>query len=174
MISPPARKPGKLQKLENSHLRVEEAGGSLDDGDDVVVDLDLVEVIGGGDDDAGQLEADILGQHVEDEGVGDGLLLAGGDGGLVSDGGQVADDAGGDGGVGGQLLGGVQGAADEGEGDGLVLVVGDLDDGFGGPAVDQLDAEDVGVGEGPDDVGLELGDSGDAGIFVQRLRGGRG
>ena len=66
----------------------------------------------------------------------------------------------------------MQGAADEGEGDGLVLVVGDLDDGLGGPAVDQLDAEDVGVGEGPDDVGLELGDSGAAGIFVQRLWGG--
>ena len=53
------------------HLRVEEASGCLDDTDDVVVNLNLVEIVGGGDDDAGQLQLDILRQHVEDEGVRD-------------------------------------------------------------------------------------------------------
>ncbi len=43
-----------------SHLRVQETGGRLDDSDDTVVHLDLVDVVGGGDDDTGELEPDIL------------------------------------------------------------------------------------------------------------------
>ena len=151
------------------HLRVEEAGGCLDDTDDVVVNLNLVEIVGGGDDDAGQLQLDILRQHVEDEGVRDGLLLAGGDDGLVADGSQVAEDAGGDGGVLRQLLGALQGTAHEGDGDGLLLMVGDLDDGLSRATVDQLHAEDVSLGEGTNDIGLELGNGFAAGVLVKRL-----
>jgi hypothetical protein len=36
-------------------------------------------------------------------------------------------------------------------------VVGNLDQRFGDPAVDDLDAEDVGIGEGRLDIGLEVG-----------------
>ena len=56
-----------------------------------------------------------------------------------------------------QGLQSVKRATDKGELNGLILVVGNLDHGLGGTSVDQLDAKDVGLGEGGRDVGLELG-----------------
>ena len=140
------------------HLRVEEAGGRLDDARGAAVGLDLEDLVGGGvGDDGDQLDDDVLGHHVEDELEGQLVLLAGGDGDVVAHGRQVAQDGGGGGGVVGQRRGGLELAADEGDFNWGVLVVGDLDQGLGDAAVDDLDAEDVGVGEGRLDVGLEVG-----------------
>lgn len=57
----------------------------------------------------------------------------------------------------GENLGVGEGSRDKGDGDGAVFLVGDVDDGAGGLAVDEAQAEDVGVGEGYFDVGFEFG-----------------
>lgn len=101
------------------------------------------------------MQANILRLHVEDEGVGQGLLLAGGNGGLVLDGGQVAQDGGVGRGVRARLLGRHELAAQEGDLDGAVLIVGDIDDSLGWAAVDQFHAEDVGLGESSNDLGIQ-------------------
>lgn len=103
-----------------------------------------------------QLQPHILGLGVEREGEGDGLLLAGLDLQVVLDDGEVAQDGLVLGGAVGQDGGGVQGAADKGELDGGGLAVGDLDEGLGRAAIDELDAEDVGVGEAGGHVGGEV------------------
>lgn len=130
----------------------------------------MVDVVSRSHDDTGKLQADILGQHVEHERVRHGLLLSRGDRGLVTDGCQVADDGGGRVDVGAQVLSGVELACQEGNGDGLVLVVGHLDDRLGRPAIDKLDTEDVGFGEGANDVGLQLGNGCATGILIKRLQ----
>jgi hypothetical protein len=48
-------------------------------------------------------------------------------------------------------------------------VVGDLDEGRRGAAIDQLEAEDVGVGERCSDVGVEGGGLGSSGRLGKRL-----
>jgi len=139
-------------------LRVEEAGGRLDDARRTAVSLDLEDLVGSRvADDGDQLDDDVLGHHVEDELEGQLVLLAGGDRDVVPDGSQVAEDGGGCGGVLGQRLGGLEHATDEGDVNWRLLVVGDLDQGLGDTAIDNLDAEDVGIREGRLDVGLELG-----------------
>lgn len=163
---------GKGERGEgvNSHLRVKDAGRRLDDADGLVVDADLVDLVGSVADNTDELQAHVLGLHVEDEGVGQRGLLAGGDGGLVADGGQVADDGGGRVLFVAEVLGVQQLAAQEGEQDGLGLVVGHVDDGLGRAPVDQLHAEDVvGVGEGGDDLGLQLDLRRAAGIVGEGL-----
>ena len=49
----------------------------------------------------------------------------------------------------------MQGTGEEGEGEGSGLAVGDGDESLGRVAVDELDAEDVGVGEGGGEVGVQ-------------------
>jgi len=107
-------------------------------------------------DDGDERQADILGLHVEGKRVGDGLGLASLDGQVVLDGREVADDALVGGGVGGELLGGGQDARHEGNADGAVLLVGHLDECLGRAAVDEPDAEDIGIRERRLDVGSEL------------------
>lgn len=141
----------------DAHLGVKEAHGSLDDGGQVVKGRDLEDVALGAGDDSGELDADVLGLHVEGEGVGEALALAGGDLDVVLDGGEVVDDALVGGGVLGEVLGGDEGAGNEGDLQGPVLAVVDLDEGVGRAAVDQLDTEDVGLGEGRGDLGVEHG-----------------
>lgn len=138
-------------------MGIKDVSGSLDDAGDAVVGLDLEDLAGLVGDDGQELQADVLRHHVENEVEGHGVLGTGGDGDVVADGRQVAEDGGRSRGVCGQRLGGHELAADEGDVDGASFVVGDVNEGLGGPAIDQLDAEDVGLGEGGFNVGLEVG-----------------
>lgn len=148
---------GTEDEVQEDDLRVKDAGGSLDDADLLVGNANLEDVSALGGNDGAQVETEVLGVHVQDERVGKRLSLAGGDDGVVSDGAQVADDADRRVSILRQRLQGVERTTDKCELDGLILVVGNLDHGLGGTSVDQLDAKDVGLGEGSRDVGLELG-----------------
>lgn len=162
----------RLEDICNDvHLRVKDAGRGLNNADGLVGGLDLEDLVRAVGDDGHDVEADVLGVHVEGERVRQGLLLAGGDGGLVLDGAEVAQDAGGRVRVGGELLQRVQGAAQEHDLDGLGLVVGDVHHGLGRAAVDELHAEDVGLGEGGGDIGLQLDRGRATGIGIERLQG---
>ena len=74
------------------HLRVEPANGSLDDADSLVVDLASVDLAGGALEHSGEVQTEILRVHLSRERVGEGLVLAGGDGDAIALGGQVAQD----------------------------------------------------------------------------------
>jgi hypothetical protein len=88
--------------------------------------------------------------HLGREGVGEGLLLARGDADAVLLGGEVLEDLG--------LVGlGGERAADDQDLDGLGLLVVDIEDGAGGVAVDELDAEDLCLREGGGDVDVKVG-----------------
>lgn len=137
-------------------MRVEEAGGSFDNGGEAIVGLDLVHVAVGVGDDGGDLQLHILGLHVKGEGVGEALGLASLDGVVVLHDRQVANDALVGGGSLGESLGGGQDAGEDGDLDGRIFLVGDFDEGFGRPAVDEAHAEDVGVREGGLDDGSEI------------------
>lgn len=122
-------------------------------------------------DDSDKAEENILRLHVEGKGEGELLLLAGGDLDVVLDGRQVADDGLVGGLLGGELLGGGEGAADKGDLDGAIVAVVDLDDSLCGTAVDELDAKDVGLGEAGADIGLELGDIRRRGVGIRSVLG---
>lgn len=142
------------------HLRVEEAGGRLDNGSGAVESRegkDAALVVG---EDGHELDADVLGLHVEGKAVGDGLGLAGVDGQVVLRGRQVVEDALVGGGVGGQGLVRGEGARHQGELDGAGLVVGHLEQGARGLAVDQAQANELGVGKGGRDFGVDGGRGG--------------
>ena len=157
------------------HLGVKQAGGRLDDARRAAVGLDLEDLVGGRvGDDGDQLHENILRHHVEDELEGELVLLAGGDRDVVPDGRQVADDGGRGRGILGQRLGRLERATDKGHVNWRVLMVGNLDQRLGDTAVDNLDAEDVGIGKGRLNVGLELGlldrNGGDGlGVDLERL-----
>jgi hypothetical protein len=131
-------------------LRVEPANGSLDNADGLVVNLAGVDLTGGALEHGGEVQAQVLGVHLGREGVGEGLLLAGGDADAVFLGGEVLEDLG--------LVGlGGERAADDQDLDGLGLLVVDIEDGAGGVPVDELDAKDLCLGEGGGDVDVEVG-----------------
>lgn len=147
-------------------MGVKDVSGSLDDAGHAVVGGDLEDLAALVGDDGQELESNILRHHVQHEVEGHGVLGTGGDGDVVAHSCQVAQD----GGVGrricGQRLGSRERSANEGDVDGAILVVGDLDQGLGWPAVDQLDAEDVRLREGCLDVDLEVGAYGRLGADV--------
>lgn len=118
--------------------------------------LDLEDLAGGVRDNGDQLELDVPRVHVQGEVVRQDLLLAGGDGDLVAHGSQVSEDGSVMRRVGGQFLSVQEHASDNSDLDGAILVVGDLNQRLGGPAVDELDAEDVRLGEGCRDVRLQV------------------
>lgn len=120
-------------------------------------------------DDSDKTEENILRLHVEGKGEGELLLLAGGDLEVVLDGRQVADDGLVGGLLGGELLGGGEGASDKGDLDGAIVAVVDLDDGLCGTTVDELDAKDVGLGEAGADIGLKGGDIGRRGVGIRSV-----
>lgn len=120
------------------------------------MDLDLKDLTGGVGDDGEELDDDVLGVHVQDKVEGEGLLLAGGDRDVVPDGRQVADDIGASRGALGQLPVRAESTADEGDVNGAILLVLDVNQRLGDLAVDELDAKDVGFGEGSRDISLEL------------------
>lgn len=78
----------------NVHLRVEDAGGGLDNAGQTAVSLDLEDLTLGVGKDSEEFDNDILGLHVQDKREGQGLSLAGGDLDIVADGRQVAEDTG--------------------------------------------------------------------------------
>lgn len=118
--------------------------------------LDLEDVTLGVGKDGEQVDNDILRLHVQDEGEGQGLGLAGGDLDVVADGGQVAEDTGPLGGIFGQRLGGGQHSTNEGKLDRLILKVLHLDDRPCRVAVDELDTE-TRVGEVRGNIDLQVG-----------------
>ena len=131
-------------------MRVEPANGSLDNADGLVVNLAGVDLTGGALEHGGEVQAQVLGVHLGREGVGEGLLLAGGDADAELLGGEVPEDLG--------LVGlGGERAADDQDLDGLGLLVVDIEDGAGGVPVDELDAKDLCLGEGGGDVDVEVG-----------------
>lgn len=103
-----------------------------------------------------EIQLQFLRLQLRREFVPDALALARRDLDAVARGGQVADDAG------TAVLrenggGSPEGAADEDDGHGVGFVVGDGEDGLGGLAVDEFDAEDFGGGEGGGDFDGEIG-----------------
>ena len=133
------------------HLRVEEASGSFDNADRLVVYGDSVEGVLGVLQNGNELETQVLGVHLRGEAVGGRLLLASGDFQRVALGRQVAQDLG--------LRRSVlqQGSADNGQDNGLRLVILDRQAGLGRVAVDELHAEDLGLGEADGGGDLEVG-----------------
>lgn len=138
-------------------MRVKEAGGSLDNGGAALIGRDLEDGALGVGEDSEEAQTDILRVHVEHKRVRERLCLARLNLQAVLHDSQVAHDAlvGGD--VVGEVLGSPQAAVGEEELDGAIFVVGDLDEGSRGAAIDQLEAEDVGVGERGSDIGIQDG-----------------
>jgi hypothetical protein len=83
-------------------------------------------------------------------------VLASGDGDTITLGSQVAQD-GGDLRRAGDIDGGREGSADDQDGDGFGFLVVDVEDGAGGVAVDELDAEDLCLREGGLDIDIDVG-----------------
>jgi hypothetical protein len=119
------------------------------------VNQDLVEVTGRISDEGGELDANILGLHILGERERKLLLLASGDLNVVLDGSQVADDASISGAVLGDLLQGVERTGNKGDRDGVGILVVDLNDSLGRTSVDELNAEDFGLGEDSLDISVE-------------------
>ena len=141
----------------NAHLRIKEADGRVNNSRLVLQRGHLVHIALSIRDERHELDIHILGVDIQRKRVRELLLLAGLDLDVVRHGREVAHDALVAGRVGGQVLGGGEGPGHEDDLDGVRLVVVDLDEGVDGAAVDELDAEDVGVGEGGLDVGVEDG-----------------
>lgn len=142
--------------LDNLHLRVEEADGRLDNADGLVVDLAGVDLAGRALEHSGKVKTEVLRVHLGREGVSQGLALASGNGDAIALGGEVAQDDG-DLRRAGDIDGGGEGAADNQDLDGLWLLVVDVENGAGGVAVDELDAEDLCLREGGGDVDVNVG-----------------
>lgn len=144
------------KKGVDAHLRVKYVGGRLDNAGHAIVSLDLEELALFIRNDSKELQANVLRHHVENEVERQGVRGTGRDRDVVTDRGQVAQDGGPARRLCGQWLRGHKHATNEGDVDGAIFVVGDLDQGLGRPAVDQLDAKDVRLGEGGLDYGFEL------------------
>jgi hypothetical protein len=128
------------------HLRIEEAGGSLSNGDGAVesrVGVQHSKVVL---EDGSQVEGQFLGVHVGSEAVGGSLLLAGRDQEVVLGDGQVVDG-----------LGAHERATDEAKVNRSRLMVGDGQDSVGRVAIDKLDTKDLRVGERYRDIDVQLG-----------------
>lgn len=140
-----------LRAGRNIHLRVKNAGGSLNNADSLVVDGDGVEGFLRVLEHSYQLETHILGVHLGAEAVRDGLLLAGRNVERVALGGEILQDA--------RFIAGVleQRAADDGDADGLGLFIGDGQARLGGVAIDELHAEDLGLRKAGRHGDLEVG-----------------
>lgn len=139
------------------HLGIKEADGSLDDGGQIVVGLGLEDVALGVGDNGLKTHADILGLHIEGEGVEDALGLACRDDDVLLDHSEVAQNEIVERCILGSLLGREKGTGDEGDLDGAVVVVGELDQRRRRAAVDELNAKDVGIGERGGHIGIEDG-----------------
>lgn len=122
---------------------IEDAGILLNDCNGPIVSLNGVERALPITEHGSEVQSEILRVELCCEAVAQAIFLAGRDVEVVARGGQVADDA-------GTLLvvDGPEAPTDEVDGDRLRLLVGDGEHGLGGVAVDELNAEDFGGGEG--------------------------
>lgn len=143
------------QKNEDLHLRIEEARRGLDNGSGAVEHRDGEESALRVGQDGLELKQNILRLHVEREGIGNLLSLAGRDLEVVLSARDVAQDALVRGGVGREDLSRVKDTSEEGEGDGSLLLVGKGDESLCRVTVDELDAEDICLGEGGGEVSVE-------------------
>lgn len=128
------------------HLRVEEAHRSLNNRDSAIesrVGVQHAHVVL---ENGGQVEGQVLGVYLGSEAVGCSLLLASRDQKVVLAEGQVADSLGAD-----------EGTTNEAKVNGGSLMVGDGQDSVGRVAIDELDTEDLRVGEGNRDGDVQLG-----------------
>jgi hypothetical protein len=133
------------------HLRVEEAGGRLDNADSLVVDRDSDEVVLAILQHSYELKAKVLGVHLLGEAVGDRLIGASRDLDGVALASEVAKNLR----FSLDLL--YQGAADNGDADGRWLIVDHGQTRLGGLAVDELDAEDLRLGKRDGHGDIEVG-----------------
>lgn len=144
---------GKRERESNAHLGIKDTSRCLNDADSLIVDLHRVERILVILQHSRDIELQVLRMQLRREGVRQGLALASWNLDVVPLHGQVADDL---------RPCSIetrhchQRAADEGHGHGLRLFIGEGEDGAGGVAVDQLDAEDFSLGEGGRDFDFEV------------------
>ena len=122
---------------KNLHLRVEDAGGPLDDRDGLVIGGDSEDGVLRVPQDSDKLEAKVLGVQLGGESIRHGLLCASGDLNGVLLGSEVADNL--------RLAVGLlkKGATNDAHTNGLGFGVGDGQTSFGGMTVDELDAENL-------------------------------
>lgn len=155
------------EEVEEDNLRIKDADGRVNDTSSVVADVDLEDASLGVGDHCEKPQLDILGMHVQRKRVRKANLLAGCDLGSIRHGGEVLQDGSHGRRVGRKLLESGEDTGDELDGDVALLVVGYVDESFGGLAIDELHAKDVGVGEGSFEIGLEDGGSGGGGLEVE-------
>lgn len=137
----------KTRELQSDlHLRVEEAHGSLNNRDSAVESRVGVQHAGVVLEDGGQVEGQVLGMHFGSKAVGGSLLLASRNQKVVLAESQVADS-----------LGAHKGTANEAQVNRSSLMVGDGQDGVGRVAIDELDTEDLRVGERNRDGDVQSG-----------------
>jgi hypothetical protein len=132
-------------------LGVKEASSRLHDSHSLVVDRHVVEAVFVVLQHGHELQTQILGVHVGGEGVGNGLLCTSRDLDRVLLRGEIADDT---------RLSSLlqrQRTANNGHAYGGGFTVGDGQAGFGGMAVDKLDAEDFRLREGDRDLDVQVG-----------------
>jgi hypothetical protein len=140
----------------DSHLRIKEARGCLDDRNSAIVSLVSVEHAHVVLDRSSQVESQVLGVHLGSKAVRDRLLLASWDQKLVLADSQVADDCGRVGSA-RDTRGGQKRATNVAKMDGSGLLVDNREDGIGRVAIDQLDAKHLGIREGNRNLDFQLG-----------------
>lgn len=133
------------------HLRVQEASGRLNNADRLIVHRNSVESLLAVLEHSPQLQTQILGVQLSGEGIGHRLLCSSGDVDRVLARSEVAHNLL----LAGHLLD--QRTANERHGNGRGLLVVDGEAGFGGMAVDELDAEDLRLWEGDGYGDIEFG-----------------
>lgn len=123
-------------------MGIEKAGIRFDDRHGTVVGRKSEESISGVDD-GGQVESQILGVHIDEETVGETLFFTGGDLDRILMSGQIADNA-----RSCTQITRPQTSTHELDGNWVGFFIGEGEESLGLLAVDELDAEDLGVGEG--------------------------
>lgn len=128
-------------------MRVEEAGSSLNHADSLIISLNLVHVTCLARDNGNQVQTEILWVEIGGESVRKSLLLASRDLNIVTSSGDIADN----GSTGMcarcQWLQSGQRAANESYLDRFRLIVREIQDSLCGMPIDELDAEDLSIGE---------------------------
>ncbi len=138
-------------------MGVKDTSSSLDNAHSLVVSLDLVDIARLARDDGNQVQTEILRMEIGGERVRKSLLLASRDLNIVTSSGDIADN--GSTGVYArcQWLQRGQRAPDESYLDGFSLIVREIQNGLCRVPIDELDAEDLSIGEGCGDRDCKVG-----------------
>ena len=151
MLHDHVRKRHKYADEEGSHLRIEDAGVGFDNADCLVESRHGEEVALGVRHDSGKVQPEVLGVHVGGEGVGQCLLRARRNLGVVAGGSEVAN-------VPTWFPERPKTASNEIDADGVLFLVGEGQESFGRVAIDELHAKDLGGRERSRDRDCQLGD----------------